>query len=981
MAWFFYRQKTPESAWEISDARLREAIIKETKPPFTTILDLDTEITDEMGVDDLRNVHYRGPLYFDFDSDDIGGVIPKFQKFLSKLEEMGIDLAQIELYATGGRGFHVVVPMQVFLTNPSKRGYRFLPHIYKEMAYGLYVDTLDMRVYSARKGRMFRTANVERTNGKYKVQLTVEQARCITPERYESLTSKPGPVIKIADPVMNPELALRFTQARSKVEEVIKKRKGRSGVDAKLVEAFSGLFPSTLQMIGRGEHIREGCGFQKIATQLAITAHALGKTEHDLLQVCEGLIESHQSDGSRYNTPTKRKRELSRMYHYMQDNPCYEFSSGAIRSLVEEGVTTSDLDLPTEDPYGVIDEDDEDDDADEAVSKGVRFNKQGIFAKKRMDDGTTRMVTLSRIGIDNVASLQTLGDPRVCGYEIDLYVEGKFRYRTAVSINAMLSVTEFRRSLSAGASAAMQMTDAQVNAMLDRLRKRAEKNNRTVTNVPREGVDVVPLPDTETETNRVEIIYAGPSAYGVITKDSSGDPDRKTGYRLQTVNGSVDGEFKSDLLSAPILEDTPQTQRFFDRFFDLYEPGVMSRVVGFYLACFLAQPLRYVAHQFPMLQVYGLAGTGKTSMNHLLSHLHSYRRAIPIWSAGDITPFALQSILQSSGSIPVILDELKRREMRSTRAQDFLMIMRNNYTGNSGGKGKVTRDVGQSTLAVVQHASVAPLVFLSEEMETQTAVIDRSVVVAMQNVHRFDSKSPWHACMNDPRVLSSLGHLCVRKVLELNLGELADQVKAAEMKLAKSCARTLTSRQLYNNAVVLVGLEFGRRVLGLVFGKRYDEKIRALRDTLVTTMDESVPVNQSEASKVLSTLAHLSGKPATDPFGLVLGVDYQPSVHRATKEPCVEIHLFNAWDKYSRYRRAQGEEVLYQSEAAFISAMTHHPCAVDLICAGSTLKGGRSTVKVVRFQLRRLYNEERVEEFDMGRAVMEGDSVTSIPED
>ena len=38
-----------------------------------------------------------------------------------------------------------------------------------DIAYELYVDTLDLRVYSGRKGRMWQTPNVKRESGKYNV--------------------------------------------------------------------------------------------------------------------------------------------------------------------------------------------------------------------------------------------------------------------------------------------------------------------------------------------------------------------------------------------------------------------------------------------------------------------------------------------------------------------------------------------------------------------------------------------------------------------------------------------------------------------------------------------------------------------------------------------------------------------------------------------------------------------------------------------
>ncbi len=51
-----------------------------------------------------------------------------------------------------------------------------MPLIFREVAYKLFVDTLDMRVYSARRGRMWRAPGVQRENGKFKVPLTKDEA-------------------------------------------------------------------------------------------------------------------------------------------------------------------------------------------------------------------------------------------------------------------------------------------------------------------------------------------------------------------------------------------------------------------------------------------------------------------------------------------------------------------------------------------------------------------------------------------------------------------------------------------------------------------------------------------------------------------------------------------------------------------------------------------------------------------------------------
>lgn len=161
---FYWQQGGGEEPWQEALADNRQTLVDSKQPRFTTILDLDTIIRESMTRDDIAAIKYRGPFYVDFDGPDIDTVLPKFREFLAKLQKAELDLHTVRLYASGRKGFHVTTPMEVFLPKPPRQGIALLLAICNEVAYELFVDTLDMRVYTARRGRMFRTVNVEREN-------------------------------------------------------------------------------------------------------------------------------------------------------------------------------------------------------------------------------------------------------------------------------------------------------------------------------------------------------------------------------------------------------------------------------------------------------------------------------------------------------------------------------------------------------------------------------------------------------------------------------------------------------------------------------------------------------------------------------------------------------------------------------------------------------------------------------------------------
>ena len=205
---------------------------------------------------------------------DTDTVITQYRSFLAKLVEHGVDLTMLRLFATGGRGFHIEVPWECFIPKPPKNGMQRLPAIYKEIAFELFVDTLDMRVYSGRKGRMWRTPNVVRENGKYKVPVTVDESLSMTATDYQLLCSTPREAPSITPPLLCQKLAVLYAKASGKIESAAKRKKGAKK-DFELLARFKGQFPPSLAKILAGEGTAENVGFHQIALQVAITANAL----------------------------------------------------------------------------------------------------------------------------------------------------------------------------------------------------------------------------------------------------------------------------------------------------------------------------------------------------------------------------------------------------------------------------------------------------------------------------------------------------------------------------------------------------------------------------------------------------------------------------------------------------------------------------------------------------------------------------------
>ena len=160
----YIQQVGGDEAWKAIPSGLLAGYVAEHKPNFVTVHAVSKIVTD-LEPDDLDKLTYQGPLNFDFDGTDIAFVAAKCNALLDKLEGMELDLSSIQIYATGGKGFHLEIPQACFMEKVPKPGTQNLPTAYREVALSLYVDTLDLRVYSQRRGRMWRVPGNLRKNG------------------------------------------------------------------------------------------------------------------------------------------------------------------------------------------------------------------------------------------------------------------------------------------------------------------------------------------------------------------------------------------------------------------------------------------------------------------------------------------------------------------------------------------------------------------------------------------------------------------------------------------------------------------------------------------------------------------------------------------------------------------------------------------------------------------------------------------------
>lgn len=949
-AYFWHQQVGGEDTWNEALAEHREKTIQERQPAFTTVLDAHSSPDPSWDREEYAKMRYSGPFYTDFDAETAEQTIPDFHKFLASLLEMGVNLKSLRLYATGGRGFHIEIPAAVFMAKVPKTGITALPYIFREMAMQMVVDTLDLRVYTGRKGRMWRTPGIERSNGKFKVSLTLEQALRMTPELYTQLCSQPIPEPVRDLPEMNTALAAMFVKAQSRIDEGVKRR-SKGNADQALLMKFKGQFPPTLERIMRGEGLAPGVGFQKLSMQLAITANALGKTAEQLVEASEGLCKTHSGDSSRYNSPRKRKEELRRMWEYTHDNPCYGYSRGAIRSLVDVDTPTSDLEGLSggaNAAVGSVPDSDSDDDevlsddlqaeissAQSSLMEGLMITHSGIH--KRTAEGAK---TICNIAFRKPMLLLDAEDHMVLGIEADLMSDGVPAGRHSIPGRAFTS----RANLSAFCSnygGIFSGSDTQAGAVSLMLTRSAKKGKRIVYALHKEGLDMVQNPLTKDRIER-DVVWVHPDE--VISENE----DAK--YVFQPAVSTLP-IFKADVHRATAIVNTPDTLAWMHNLLDINNPTVVAQMLGWFVSCF-HKPFYHAAYQqFPILHPNGPAGSGKTMEASLMARMFYLTSETVIKSCATSTKeFAMKAALTGSSSIPLLLDEYKPSEMGAVRTSFLQGAFRLSYNGGTGSSGGMSRgNASGSFRDITDYTYSSPVCFLSESQEMQTALVQRSLPVSFSPESAERHRQQWLAAKAGQDNMSALGRL----ILKFSFRETIESRRAALDPLMQSLRlsfdRSVHDRQVYNMAVVLAGLDYADACLVTVFGDALRKPLDKLKQSVHDHKAELNVSAMSEAAKMLNDLALISRTEEPDSeFALREGKEYI-----VTEGGSLEILMRETFVKYFSWCKRKGFQPYYESTEAFMSAMGKFSALEDKLCMNSPLKRS-GQARVFRFSISKL---------------------------
>ena len=330
MQYHFFKGPEKEGAWKSLDAETMQKRINAPRIAFTTVLSVNQKPGFKGSVTD--EAKYQGPFYIDIDSDNIGKAIKAAKKVLDKLIGNGVKEEMIQIFATGKRGFHFLIPMRHFADD---KAVRKLPLTYSKMARAMKLPDpeTDLTVYSHGRGRMWRVTNKKRIdNGAFKVQITAKQLREIDPVLYADYCSAPRELIIPHEGIEKSEW-LEGLYKRCHAQALEATKPITVFVDPAVVEGLNGELPPCGQELLVGDNLDEDRGFNERSTQFGKMVAMFGEQQGP-----ENLITqfSINVEGTSYNTPEKRKEHTMKAYRIASSSADYAWSCRSMLSILHD---------------------------------------------------------------------------------------------------------------------------------------------------------------------------------------------------------------------------------------------------------------------------------------------------------------------------------------------------------------------------------------------------------------------------------------------------------------------------------------------------------------------------------------------------------------------------------------------------------------------------------------------------------------------
>ena len=674
-----------------------------------TVLAVSAPIDED---DPNQTLRHSGPLYFDVDcKDDLLLAIKSTRELVDKLVGLDVPRQLISLYASGGKGFHVFVPTELFRS--SSRARKDLPYIYREMALALYVTGLDFSVYSGGKGNCWRVVNKQREDGAYRVSISYDELLAMDEPTYRTIVTNPRPYDTYAQTPEGERAPLleSLFEDSEKRQRVKAERQPNPVADDLLNASFSTTEPGCINLLV-DYRTKPGVMFNASAFQLAIFLARTGRSTAAAKELLQRFAKNSRSQT--YDSPYTRNNHAEALWKLMQQrsNQNKQFSCGAMRSLVGRDTCSA---CPLTAQTGNL---------NGSEFENVLIRPDGYY--KAVGEGKDIKLTnyiMTPVSVQMMPDLIT-GELKRTGCDMEFT-----RNHEVVDSRFMPEDCWDSRSRYLAATLAMKelvgsaFTGRELDLPLIKQAVFHEQEDTMGEKIIVYGAGIHSLRGRNSRYGRV---YVEPN-YSITTDGF---------LETHLLHVDADAAFSAHLGEVDLPE--PGDQELDEALLALMKtrtPSPASLLVGWHVACHFKTQLMESFHQFPLMSLWGTSGSGKTTSWRLFSALNGLdHMRSDMFDCSMSTSWAMGYMASSSVSVPVCFDEHNKAQYKSASIATFLQsLLKASYGANRIGKGVVNPNKSSVYGAQMSQLRVtAPCAVISEEpLDQYDAIEQRTVTVGL----------------------------------------------------------------------------------------------------------------------------------------------------------------------------------------------------------------------------------------------------------
>jgi hypothetical protein len=913
---FRFFQLTEKSEWiPIEDKANVVAQAKERGAKRLTILACSDPAPSAEAAN-REAIQYKGPLYFDIDcKEDLPAAIAACRKLVEKLADAGVPDDCAEVYCSGSKGMHVIVDARVFSTG---RGALKLPAIYKEMAVSLFVEGLDLGVYSGKTGVCWRIPNVQRDDGNYRVRITHEELAILDEPTYRALCSSPreGIEFKEPSPIISARLQNLFEECKRRVN--LKPRVQVIATDAQLKQ-ITEMAPACVQDMINWRNIEADRNFNYISLQVSAYLARAGVDQHAADSMLGMLALKGKS--SQYGSESARREHLRGMSQYVKHTPSVTFSCAAMRA----GLTVRPCEGCAIESTGGSQE-------EEIIEAGVIARRDGYYTTTGRHDIKISNFTLDIENVFNVLP-QDGSKPLRTGATVSIIKNGEKLRSTVFSEEAWAGKSGFIREVAGVSNLSFTGSDTDVQRIKQMVFAQAEDAGE-IMQVFTAGIHA------DEVDGRQVLTYVEP------------------GFSINSLKVTGTHIMNNKIVSPPYFNSVELCQKGSEEadnamlnMLQINSPEAIARIVGWFTACHLKTHLKLLYNQFPLLNIWGNAGSGKSKTVAIISWLNGTDYLVKDTSVNvtDITPFALLDFCSSTLTVPRICEEYNRSKINQktyTLCGETFKAAWNSETklrGAMGGKGTAGR-----TGAVSHQIPVtAPLVIASEQAVSMPALIERSIQVMVSKNSRFGRDHHLAAATKARMELRKIGKALMFKALTTKVAD----VEMMMEECADAVPDGFDTRPRYSYEVVRMGLMFLQKVLGTDLqlpesAAKVGEILVAYdRDLARLAEDDSTRSVRTEIDVIIETMGVMAARAASSSLTGKGVSGLERGIHYAMYEDYLVIDYMLAHALYKQYsRQSEGVNPAVDNTAQFLILLQQEPYYVKVESVGSHFADGRPVV-------------------------------------